>query len=93
MIGIRLSTTLRQYIFPKKQECGHIIRIFTKIILGKHGRIHRYSHQSRRNRNRMRHGPVRDLVYSQGHIGHQRKRFVRWQMNQYIKEKTSEFKT
>ena len=70
MIGIRLSTTLRQYIFPKKQEYGHIIRIFTKIILGKHGRIHRYSHQSRRYPDRKHHGPIRDLVHSQGYTGH-----------------------
>ncbi len=87
MIGIRLSTLLRHHIFPKKQEYSYIIPIFTKIILGKHGRIHRYSHQSRRNRNRMRHGPVRNLVCSQGHTGHQRKRFIRWQMNQLYKGK------
>ncbi len=58
------------YFMKKKRESIILFLYLPQIILNRYGRIHRYSHQSRRYPDRKHHGPIRDLVHSQGYTGH-----------------------
>lgn len=58
------------YFMKKKRESIILFLYLPPIILNRYGRIHRYSHQSRRYPDRKHHGPIRDLVHSQGYTGH-----------------------